>query len=56
LAPPVVDRRVYADRMMKATLVRAAVFVAGVTGLLALFGGAAQAYIGHQHCEPLRRR
>jgi hypothetical protein len=56
LAQPVVDLRVYADRMTKATLVRAGVFLAGVTGLLALFGGAAQAYIGHQHCEPVRRR
>jgi hypothetical protein len=55
LAQPVVDRRVYAGRMMKATLVRAGVFLAGVTGLLALLGGAAQAYVGQQHCEPVRR-
>jgi hypothetical protein len=40
------------DRRMTA-LVRCAVVVAGATGLLALFNGVAEAYIGHQHCEPL---
>ena len=35
---------------------RVVVLVAGVTGLLAAFGTAAHAYIGHQHAEPLARR
>jgi len=35
--------------------VRAIVFLAGMTGLLGLFAGTAQAYIGQQHCEPVRR-
>ncbi|WP_275415537.1 hypothetical protein [Virgisporangium aliadipatigenens] len=38
---------------MRPRLRRAVVLVAGITGLLALLGEAAQAYSGHQHCEPL---
>jgi len=34
---------------------RCVVFVAGITGVLALFGSAAQAYMPQQHCEPVRR-
>ncbi|GIJ43822.1 hypothetical protein Val02_07080 [Virgisporangium aliadipatigenens] len=32
---------------------RVVILLAGVTGLLALAGVAAQAHVGHQHCEPI---
>jgi hypothetical protein len=36
-------------------LCRALIFLAGMTGLLAMFGVSAGEFIGHQHCEPLVR-
>jgi len=35
---------------------RVLVVLTGVCGLLAVFGGAAQAVITYNHCEPLLRR
>jgi hypothetical protein len=35
---------------------RTLVVLAAVTGLLALWTQAANAYISYNHCEPLRRR
>jgi hypothetical protein len=40
--------------MVTRRLHRVVVLLAGVTGLLALFGEPAQGIGGHQHCEPLR--
>jgi hypothetical protein len=37
------------------TLRRLVVVVAGVTGLLVVFGGAAHALLAANHCEPVRR-
>jgi hypothetical protein len=36
-------------------MLRVMVIVAGITGLLALFGGHATWIMQNQHCEPLRR-
>lgn len=35
---------------------RLVILAAATTGILAAMGTAAQAYAGHQHCEPLVRR
>ena len=40
---------------MMRRLRRLAVVLAGVTGLLAVFGGTAHALIAANHCEPLRK-
>jgi len=40
---------------MTGKILRAVVLAAAVTGLLTLFGEPALAYIGQQHCEPVRR-
>jgi hypothetical protein len=40
---------------MTAKILRVVVLAAAVTGLLTLFGGPAAAYIGQQHCEPIKR-
>jgi hypothetical protein len=40
---------------MTRRLRRAAIVLAGVTGLLALWEQAAHAFISYNHCEPLRR-
>jgi hypothetical protein len=40
---------------MTRRLRRAAIVLAGVTGLLALWGPAADPFISYNHCTPLRR-